>query len=417
MPHLVGAAHLGRRPVLLAKLVQQSRLLHPHNSPPQLQPTLQCYRFEPQPVQLAVPTVAGSAAKPFCLLNRLLQQGPQEQLATVEPLLLDVPLPQGGRVEPDAAAPSSLRRDLEQLAAGSDSSGAAEAAAEAAAAAAGFVGLKSLGAQPEQQAADSGSSVDHAALLLKRLGAAPKPIQLQEPSPAAALPSFLLPPSAQPGADLAEPAASPAARTAAGGSTHQLLLLEPPVLPAAAAVRATTLVAGAPTSAFAHLFQPLPVPPAPAADSARCLVPEGCQPVSLATLVAQDMILDDDGGLMLPPVQMEEPGEADSPGGCCGCATAACLVCGLVIGAWPWLLAIRELHLLYTLEVSRSALQHQSYHVCRALHPPPLPCSPRTAAAHPVRVRLQGHQHHPPGPVPELVGVCRVGETQQKWLW
>lgn len=265
-------------------------------------------------MQLPPPEVPSSSSKPFSLLDCLLQQGPQGPLAAAEAPLLDVPLPQGGSPDAATAAPSSLRRALQQLAAGGDSLQGAEAVE---AAPTGFVGLRSLAPSAEHPAERGGSSIDRADALLKRLAAAPTPVQLEERPPTASLPAFLLQ-SPQPSVGPGDPAASPAAPAAAakGGSTHQLFLLEPPVLPAIAAVRGAALVAGAPTSAFCHLFQPVPVPPAPANDTAGCFVPEGCQPVSLATLVAQDMILDDGSGLVLPPFQVEEPGEAESPGGC-----------------------------------------------------------------------------------------------------
>ncbi len=263
---------------------------------------------------MPLPSPTASCAKPFSLLSRLLHQGQQGHLAAAELPQLDVPLPQGGRVGAEAAAPSSLRRELERLAADDDSSLVTEAAE---AVAGGFVGLRSMDTPLEQLAEESTSgSVVHATALLSRFAAAPAPVRLEEQPQAAALPSFLLPP---PHASAA--AADPAATKP--GSTQQLFLLEPLVLPAAGAVRGSTLVAGAPTSAFGHLFQPVPVPAAPAGDAAWCFVPEGCQPVSLATLMAQDLILDDSGGLMLPPVQVEEPGEADSPGGCWAAGTSA----------------------------------------------------------------------------------------------
>lgn len=266
-------------------------------------------------MRLPPPAASSSSAKPFSLLDCLLQQGPQGPLAAAEAPLLDVPLPQGGSPDAAAAAPSSLRRALQQLAAEGDSLQGAEVVE---AAPKGFVGLRSLAPSAEQPAeSGGGGSIDRAEALLKRLAAAPAPIQLGERPPAASLPSLLLPPP-QPRASPVDLAASPAAPAAAikRGSTHQLFLLEPPVLPAIAAVRGAALVAGAPTSSSSHLFQPVPVPPAPAIGTAGCLVPDGCQPVSLATLMAQDMIVDDGSGLMLPPFQVEEPGEAESPGGC-----------------------------------------------------------------------------------------------------
>ena len=269
---------------------------------------LQKSRWRPQPLELADPAAAPGGRQPFSLLDRLLQQGPTGQLGAAAPPLLDMPLPQGsGQAVADAAAPSSLRRQLEQLAAGCFGAEGCEAAA-----ASGFVSLRELAPGP----APSSSSSDTAAgpaVQRDHLAVAPMPVPLEEPPPAARVPSFLLPPS-QPPATAAAASAGPAA--AAGGSTHHVLLLEPPVLPTTAAVRGTALVAGAPASAFAHLFQPLPVPEAAAGGAAWCFVPQGCQPVSLADLVAVDMVLDDGGGLVLPAVQVEEPGEAESAGGC-----------------------------------------------------------------------------------------------------
>lgn len=272
----------------------------------------QKYRCRPQPVELPAPAASAGGRQPYILLDRLLQQGPQGQLGAAAPPLLDMPLPQsGGQADADATAPSSLRQELEQLAADCFHADGSDTAV-----ASGFVSLRDLAPAPEPSSIRGGGSSDTAArpaVLRSHLAAAPIMVRLEEPPPAARVPSFLLPPS-QPPAPAADASAGPAA--AAGGSTHHLCLLEPPVLPATAAVRSGALLVGAPTSAFSHLFQPLPVPEAAAGAAACCFVPEGCQPVSLADLVAQDMVLDDGGGLVLPAVQVEEPGEAESAGGC-----------------------------------------------------------------------------------------------------
>ncbi|PRW45191.1 hypothetical protein C2E21_6279 [Chlorella sorokiniana] len=345
----------------------------------------QSFRFQPQPVQLPSPAAPASGAKPFSLLDRLLQQGPQGPLAAAEPPLLDVPLPPGGQADPDAAAPSNLRRELERLAAHSDGregTVAADAAPE------GLVCLRCLGPPLEQPAACDGTGTDRAAALLERLAAAPTSVQMEEHAPAATLPSFLLPPTQQSVA-WADPAASPAAPAggdAGGSSTHQQLFsLEPPVLPAAAAVRGAALVPGAPTSAVSHLFQPVPVPAAPTSDIAWCFVPEGCQPVSLATLAAQDMILDDGSGLVLPPVQVEEPGEADSP------APALLPLIQSECGCKPANTSHLALHLNWSLSSKQAALRPPELTAAvRSLRQQLLP-RPATTQP-PAEVRQQGQQ-------------------------
>lgn len=254
--------------------------------------SLQKYQCHPEPVT-PPPIVepAGGGRRPFSLLRSLLEQvqaqpaGDTAEAAAAAAavlLLLDEPLLHSGQEQ----GSNSLREGLEHLAAtcfeaGSQLDGSA------------IVSLREL-ALPGAQVADTQPS---------RHPAAPKPVHLEVPPPASMLPAFLLlhaGPRAAAAADTGAGAASQPPPTAAADS---LFVLEAPVLPAAGAARGAGLVVGAPTSAFAQLFQPVAVPP-PAPPPPACLVPEGCRPASLAALLAQDMELEG-GSLMLPPVQLD----------------------------------------------------------------------------------------------------------------
>ena len=208
--------------------------------------------------------------------------------ATAAPALLDVPLllPGGQLAAGNSTAPSSLRLQLGQL--------AAESFEQPADASAGFVSLRQL------------SGLEAGRLKQQHL-AAPTPLQLAEPPPAPALPGFLLRPTQAVGDGSASAATSPR-------QSALFFTLDAPVLPTAGAARTAGPAVGAPTSAFAHLFEPVAVPDVALAP---CFAPEGCQPASLASLIAQDMLLDD-GGLVLPAVLMgEDDGREAQSGGCC----------------------------------------------------------------------------------------------------
>lgn len=87
---------------------------------------------------------------------------------------------------------------------------------------------------------------------------------------------------------------------AAGSSA--LFRLELPVLPpAGSSPESPPSPVGAPTSAFSSLIT---LPDLPTGLPAPVFAPEGCRPLSMQELVAQDMILDD-GVFTLPPVPMD----------------------------------------------------------------------------------------------------------------
>lgn len=208
--------------------------------------------------------------------------------------LLDQPVLPGPQPAPDAC---SLREELRQLAAGCCEGQPGESDA-------GFVGLRELAA-PGAPAALAADLHGHLA--------APQPVSVVAARPRPALPAFLL----QAFGDAAPPAGGAAAvgqqPAPSKAGADCLFSLEMPVLPVAGMTRGTALVAGAPTAAFAHLFQPLELP-APAPPAAACLAPRGCIPASLAALLAADMQLDG-AGLVLPPVELPE--EEEAPGGSC----------------------------------------------------------------------------------------------------
>ena len=255
---------------------------------------LQKCQSSPQLLPEEPPPPSG-ACTPFDLLDCLLQQAQQAPAAAeatrapTAPALLEVPLLPGRQLAAGSSiAPDSLRLQLKQL--------AAESFEQPADASAGFVSLRQLS---DLQA--DGAMQQHLA--------APTPMQLAEPPPAPALPGFLLRPTKSSGDGSTSAVTSPR-------HSALFLTLEAPVLPTAGAARAAELAVGAPTSAFAHLFEPVAVPDVAVVPF---FAPEGCQPASLASLIAQDMLLDD-GGLVLPALLMgEEDGREAQSGGCCCC--------------------------------------------------------------------------------------------------
>lgn len=257
------------------------------------------YRPRPVPTQESAP----SGLQQFDLLGCLLQRGqPLAAAAPADPRMLDepllLPLPPGAAAAGSAATLHNLQQQLCQLT--TPECGAVPCAAPIE----GFVGLRELAPQGAAVAAS-----------LSSLAPLPPPMQHAEQPAAPALPAFLLK-AVQPQGE-AEPvgqaaAAQPASQISPGVPSF---LLEAPVLPAAAATRGAGLVAGAPASAFEALFQLLPLPAAAGEAQRLCLAPEDCQPASLARLLAQDMALED-GGLVLPAVQLEEDGSEACSGGC-----------------------------------------------------------------------------------------------------
>lgn len=269
-------------------------------------PPLQKHRWRPQLLSdSSARSKDGAAApggQPFSVLHCLLQEGRRSATtAAAPPPLLDVPLLPGPAAGAAAAAPS-LRQQLQELV------GAGEAAPghPGASQPAGFVSLADLQPQAGGTAQLHGSH-------LTRLATVPLP----PPPPAPAVPAFLL--AAPSGA--AAGAASVAAP--AGTAPPQLFTLEAPMLPALAATRGADLVAGAPSSAFAHLFEPALEAAAAAPPTLDWAAALGCEPPTLADLVAKDMVAQDDGGLVLPAVVLQPAAdEAESAGGCGGVTVA-----------------------------------------------------------------------------------------------
>ena len=255
-----------------------------------------------------MPTAPAAGLQRFDALALLLQeQAAQAAAAAVAepPSLLDQPVLPGPQPAPCA---NSLRQELAQLAAGCFEGEAGEV---------GFVGLRDLG--PHGAAAAPSADV-------RSHPAAPRPVPAASARPRPGLPAFLLQAfdgAAQPGDSTAAAGHHPAPSSAAAATVpaaDRLFTLEAPVLPVAAMARGPTLVAGAPTAAFAHLFQPLALP-APVPPPAACLAPRGCAAASLAALLAADMQLEG-SGLVLPPVELVENREAE-PGGCF-CTSVPC---------------------------------------------------------------------------------------------
>lgn len=103
-----------------------------------------------------------------------------------------------------------------------------------------------------------------------------------------------------------------------------LFTLDAPVLPCLGSADVTAGPAlGAPACAFPQLFQPVPVPEVALKPT---FVPEGCGPVSLEALMAQDLVLEDDW-LVLPPMMLDaRAGQAAEHAGestRCGCCQPA----------------------------------------------------------------------------------------------
>lgn len=273
-------------------------------------PFAQKYRVSLQQLPGCPQAATSTAAdQPFSLLACLVQHEddtPAVAAAASAPLL-DMPLlPDGQHV-----ASSSLMRQLLELTtegcsqpAGPPAEGCSQQPVSQQAPSAGLEGLVSLAELlpicPQRQAAQPLTSVT--------------PMQLGEPPLQPAAPAFLFSlgnaqPVAQAATEAAAAASSAAGEQGAGccpAVPLQLFTLEAPVLPVPAwAVSPGLAVAGAPTCTFAQLFQPVPVPEVAVQPT---FVPVGCQPVSLASLVAQDLVLED-GSLMLPAVVLEEEGE------------------------------------------------------------------------------------------------------------
>lgn len=239
--------------------------------------------------------------KPFSLLDSLLQPAQQAEATAAAPPLLDVPLLLCGSRLAGAGitSPDSLRLQLGQLAAGS-----VEQTADASG---GFVSLRQLSAMQ----AGSMNQQEQEQQQQHQYLAAPTPVQLAEPPPAPLLLSFLLCPSKPTGNCSPSSAASPQ-------HSELFFTVEAPVLLTAGTACTAGPAVGAPTSAFAHLFEPVAVP---AEVMPLCFAPEGSQAASLASLIAQDMLLDD-GGLVLPALHMaEEDGREAQSGGCCCCCS------------------------------------------------------------------------------------------------
>lgn len=230
------------------------------------------------------------------MLGSLLDRAPAA--AATAPLLLDVPLPltPGDDGMAASAAVGCMRLELSRLAAGSFHS-AAGVAAEAGAN--GFVSLKEFPDACGKESTFAGIG-SRAAWQLAALSLLPLP-WLAPVTPA--LPSFLLRP--------AEPPCADTAAAGADGSAHQFITLEAPVLLVPGPACTAAPVPGAPISAFPDLFQPVAVPKVAVE---LCFAPEGCQPASLSSLLAQDLVLDD-GGLVLPAVVVEEDGGEAASGG------------------------------------------------------------------------------------------------------
>ncbi|KAL4448291.1 hypothetical protein ABPG75_005510 [Micractinium tetrahymenae] len=293
------------------------------------------YACRPQPLEL--PASPGHGWQPFDLLDCLLEKdSPPGQAAGL--LQLDVPLLPGGLQQGGAdAAGSSLRAELQELAApwGFDKPAAEGQAAEQpeGAAPTGFISLRELPALCCQAADGTGApGLQEAAPHL----AGPPIIRLPEPPPRQALPSFLLrsalvlpPLSPKAAAAVTATAEGPAAAGGQAVEVCALFTLDAPVLPFLASSGFTAgPAAGAPACAFLHLFQPVAVPEVSLRPT---FVPAGCQPVSLAALMAQDLVLEDDC-LMLPPVVLEaRAGEAEAQAASvsgliwsgCGCKQAS----------------------------------------------------------------------------------------------
>ncbi|KAI3426351.1 hypothetical protein D9Q98_008724 [Chlorella vulgaris] len=254
------------------------------------------------------PTTA--APRIFNALQALLQLAPGPAAASQPQLAVPLPLPadEGGEAAA-AAAGHSMRLEMEQLA--SCSFGPAGASA-ADLAASRFVSVKEL---PNVCLSAEVQSLEAVPTKLAYRMAAPALAALPKVrAPLTALPSFLLDPS--------KPRAAADSKAAGSGAmASALFMLDAPVLlydsPAADAAADAAL--GGLLSAFADLFQPVDVPPA---AGEPCFAPSSCTPVSLASLVAQDMVLHD-GGLVLPAVTICSDG---SGGGEEGAGTGSALL-------------------------------------------------------------------------------------------
>ena len=305
---------------------------------------MQKYRFHPK----ELPEPPPAPRKPFDAIDAVLQLRHTPSAITL-PRRLDEPLLQvlEGACAADTA-PGRLRAELAQLVHCSDG--------EAAAVEAGFVSLRDLmgAAIPDS----SGIDRHLAALGLEQAPAA-------QPPAAPCLPDFLLHTTQQPQASSGAPASTHLSARA------PLFKLALPVLLPAEAKHSASPALGAPISAFGCLFQPLPVPEVRVDNR---FAPTSCQPVTLASLLAQDLVLND-RGLVLPAVEVDgSSGEAES-------------------GADVGLPDNRASHLAALLPAVTAW--------------PPLAHRDRAVSIHLVRVRRKAGAHRAPGAVPRLVGACR----------
>ena len=268
-----------------------------------------------------------------------------------------------------------LRRQLEAL--------AAHACQEAAAPEGGCASLRDLLPRAPSPASSRAAHV----LPQLAVGTPPAPAEVLPALPSVFLQAVhALPPAATGGG--AARAAAPAAQQ------QQLFRLEAPVLQASlTAARPARLEVGAPTSAFAaQLFLPAAVPRLE--PSSACFAPSGCQPVSLAALMAQDLVLEG-GGLTLPPVVLERD-SGDKTEGERGRGSAAvggrCSVGRLSRGI------VQAIQLPIPLPVVLPAclLRLAALPDC---------CRRLAAGVHRCRLRLRARQGRASGALPRLVGV------------